>query len=119
MPAEVHEHFDADENLTGTTVVHRESEWDDETRARALALAEWESTLCGCGCGRPILETSRPDQAYLVHTYTCMADKAIQKVRRQDRAKHEKSPEGWDDGRHYYVQPTEVNDQKKPGVDRA
>lgn len=125
MPREVHEHYtletpgDLDSGvMTGYTVITRETEWDDETRGRALGLAQYESHLCGCGCGRPIEETAKPDQAYLVHQYTCMADKAIQKVRRQDRAKHEKAPEGWDDGLHYYAQPTDVSDKKKPGVRR-
>ena len=119
VPLEVHEHFDIDGVLTGTTVIHRQSEWDDETRARAVRLADYEAGLCFCGCGRSIAETSRPDQAYMVHKYICMADKAIQTVRRKEREQHKDAPEGWDSGLHYYAEPAESKDQGKPGVKRG
>lgn len=49
-PSEVHEHFDADGNLTGTTVVTREPEWDDESRNLALDLLEHDRMIHrGCG----------------------------------------------------------------------
>ena len=35
----MHEHFDADGNPAGTTVITREPEWDDDARGRALRLA--------------------------------------------------------------------------------
>jgi hypothetical protein len=50
VPAETHEHYDADGVLTGTTVVQRESEWTDLARERALALGVWEASRCG-SCG--------------------------------------------------------------------
>lgn len=41
-PTETHEHYDADGNLTGVTVVTREAEWDDFEQAKMLALVEYE-----------------------------------------------------------------------------
>jgi len=55
-PSELHEHYDADGNLTGTTVVTREPEWDDESRAWALALALREDNECR-RCGGDMVET--------------------------------------------------------------
>lgn len=42
-PAERHEHYDAEGNLTGVTVVTREPEWDERARTEALAAvyADW------------------------------------------------------------------------------
>ncbi|MCM0622721.1 hypothetical protein [Nocardioides bruguierae] len=48
-PAETHEHYDAAGNLTGTTVVTREPEWDDDERRRLLALAAYHEQTCDRG----------------------------------------------------------------------
>jgi hypothetical protein len=48
-PTERHEHFDADGNLTGVTVVTREAEWDDFERERLIGLAVYERGVCACG----------------------------------------------------------------------
>lgn len=49
VPAERHEHFDAEGNLTGYTVVIRESRIDDADRASLLGLAMFEDQVCRCG----------------------------------------------------------------------
>lgn len=112
MPVEVHEHFDADGNLTGTTTVTRESPWDDESRARVLALAEYESSLCGCGCGQPLVSAMDPSQPWLVDKYVCYAERAKRKVARADaeKAQAQKLPDGWSDGTFYYVKPAQPRD---------
>lgn len=48
-PAERHEHYDADGNLTGYTVVVREPEWDDAERAKKLAHDLYQSGIGPCG----------------------------------------------------------------------
>jgi hypothetical protein len=107
VPTEVHEHFDADGVLTGTTVVTRESAWDDTTRQRAIDLYRYENDLCRCGCGRPASESYNPQAVYKVDHFVCSAGRAIEQVRRRDQeqAKKDKKPEGWNDGRHYYAEP--------------
>lgn len=51
MPEERHEHYDADGNLTGFTVVTREPEWDDEQREAFEDLRAYESEVHVNGCG--------------------------------------------------------------------
>lgn len=111
MPIEVHEHFDDNDVRTGYTVITRESAWDDESRARALALAQYESGLCRCGCGLPVEVGQRTDQAFLVDDIVCQAGKALDRVTREAREKHEKDPAWWD-GRRHYVTP--VDDDRPP-----
>lgn len=55
-PEERHEHYDAEGNLTGYTVVTRESEWGDDDRTRLLALAQYENGLHVCGFHWSLLE---------------------------------------------------------------
>lgn len=104
----MHEHFDADGNLTGTTVITRESEWDDETRERVLALAAHEDLICRCGCGLPMSQ-SHQKSPFLVDTYTCYAGRAVARRKREDEEKAKADPnsfpEGWSDGVHYFVKP--------------
>lgn len=118
MPVEVHEHYDADGNLTGTTVVRREPDWTDEDRGRALRLAEYENGICGCGCQQPIRKAYDKQQAFIVKHTVCQAGRAMDQVKRRDRedAEARKLPAGWDDGRHYFVQPheQEVKDGDRP-----
>lgn len=112
MPSEVHEHFDADGTLTGTTVVTRESAWDEESRERALALQVYEAGICGCGCNQPVGEAYDPKQPYKVSSFTCNAGRAIAIVRKrdEDEAKRAKKPEGWNAGLHYYAEPVKGGD---------
>lgn len=114
----MHEHFDADGNLTGRTVITRESMWDDESRGRALRLAEYEASLCPCGCGLPAAIATSPSPM-VVDTFTCYAGRALEAQRRADQDAHEKDPKSpprdmhgnpvprWDDGLNYYVVPQE------------
>lgn len=95
--------------MVGYTIVTRESEWDDDTRDRALGLAEYQNSLCGCGCGRPAAETIDGKTLYRVHNVVCEAGRAMERVRRDERKKHEKDP-SWDDGRHFFVVPADPND---------
>lgn len=49
-PAEVHEHYDAEGNYAGRTVVTREPEWDDEQREVALEHVRHKKMIHrGCG----------------------------------------------------------------------
>lgn len=48
-PAERHEHYDAEDNLTGYTVVIRESRIDDADRRDLLALLRFRGEVCRCG----------------------------------------------------------------------
>ena len=49
VPSETHKHYDAEGNLTGWTVVERESRIDDADRLDLLALARFEAEICQCG----------------------------------------------------------------------
>ena len=53
---EVHEHYDAAGNLTGRTVVTRESDWDADARAWAIGLLMREAAECK-RCGGDLNET--------------------------------------------------------------
>lgn len=118
----MHEHYDVidagtpDERevLTGRTVVHRESPWDDRSRQRAMRLAEHQRNVCPCGCGQQVDKAWDKDQVWKVDHYTCYAEKARTQVDRQLEKKHENSPPGWDDGRHSFVIP--VDDERPPEV---
>lgn len=48
-PEERHEHYDAEENLTGYTVTTRDSEFNDGDLARLLALRAYQAGICNCG----------------------------------------------------------------------
>lgn len=93
--------------MTGTTVVRRESEWDDTERAYALELDTWESGLCTCGCGLPRAIAHDPEQAFLIDKDICYAARQIERQRRveQEEAKKLNKPDGWDDGMHYIASP--------------
>jgi hypothetical protein len=50
VPAERHEHYDAEGNLTGFTVVVREPEWTDEDVRQLLEQSQVDAEACpGCG----------------------------------------------------------------------
>lgn len=50
VPYERHDHFDADGNQTGYTVVTREPEWDAFELEKMLQLEAFDSEVCA-GCG--------------------------------------------------------------------
>lgn len=57
VPAETHEHYDADGNYTGRTVVTREPRWTDHERHRLLAKLEHDTHICeGCGVHSDLIE---------------------------------------------------------------
>lgn len=119
MPTEVHQHFDANGEPTGHTVVTRESAWNDETRGRALRLAEWKAlSQCPCGSGLPAAECTK-DQAFVVDKQNHFGLKALHKVINQEReqAKRENRPEGWDTGFRYYVKVHEIDRGGRSGGD--
>lgn len=105
MAEEVHEHFDADGNFTGTTVVTRESLWDDASRARAIRLFEYDRSIDPeTGLTQDVAYSDRP---FIVHSDVInYAARAIAKVRAADSEKH-KDDDGWMDGRRYIAQPHE------------
>lgn len=113
MPTEVHEHFDTEGNPTGTTVITRESEWDDSTRNRVLELDAYEALKCPCGCGLLITE-SQKEQPFLVDSVMCHASRAMAEKRRRDEAeaKSKNKPEDWNDGLMYFVRLPEKRDQR-------
>lgn len=82
----MHEHFDAENNLIGTTVVTRESPWDDASRGRALRLDEYEASFCTCGCGQPLAIARDPDQIFMVDELTCYARRALDEVQEKRQA---------------------------------
>lgn len=114
MPREVHEHFDADGNLTGSTVITRESAWDEQTRTRVLELAAFEDSLCRCGCGVP-MDVAHKEGPFKVDTFTCWADRAMRVKREYDeqQAKKDQLPDGWNWGRHYFVVPVDETEARR------
>lgn len=114
-PREVHEHYDADGILTGTTVVTHEPLWDDEDRGRALALDEYEHSICPCGCQQTIADATDPTRAFVIEDYVCLARRALAKHERAvtDRAEKTKKPEGWADGLNHYISRSFVPDPKQ------
>lgn len=60
---EVHEHFDAEGNPAGRTVVTAESPWTAEARAWALGLTLREHADCR-RCGGSLTETTDPAYAW-------------------------------------------------------
>lgn len=120
-PREVHEHFDADGNFTGQTIVRHEPLWDDADRARAIELYDFDRGQCPCGCGQQIAEASvsNPNRGYRIETYTCYARKALETAKRQagEQAERTKKPDGWNDGVIYYVAGTADRPQRGVNAD--
>lgn len=69
MPSETHRHYDADGNLTGFTVVERESRVDDADRIEMLALARYEAEVCDCGYHSSLTEDEA--NTFTPETHTC------------------------------------------------
>ena len=102
----MHEHYDVENNLTGTTVVTRESLWDDASRARAFRLFEYDKSI-DSETGLPIEDAYR-DQPFLVeHRTVNYAARAIAR-KRAEHAEDHKDDDHWFEGRRYFAQvPTE------------
>lgn len=122
VPAEVHQHYDADGNPCRAadavmTVVEREPEWTDEDRELAMKLDEYEAGLCPCGCGQPVDEAADTKRSFSVDKFTCLARRAIESVKRADfekaKAGKEEPPVGWDDGLTYYIDDSFVREPKE------
>lgn len=103
MAREVHEHFDVDGNLTGTTVVTRESLWDDASRGLAMRLYEHDNSIDhDTGLAKDVAYARR---GFVVHNDVInYARKAIETQRAKDAEEHKDEP-GWMDGRRYIAQP--------------
>ena len=99
-------------------MVTREPEWDDDTRDQASGFTEYQSGICGCGCGLPAVEAHDSQRAFEVHTTTCYARRALDKVRRDSEAAHKNDTEGiWSSGLFFYAQTGAViatSDQSAP-----
>lgn len=116
----MHQHYDADGNPCRAadahlTVVKREPEWTDEDRELAFKLDEYEASLCPCGCGRPVDEATDKARSFSVESYTCLARRAIEIVKRKalEAAGGDEAPEGWDDGLIHYIDDSFVREPKE------
>lgn len=85
VPTERHEHYDADDNLTGYTVVIRESRIDDSDRAALLGLAMFEAQVCRCGF-HPSLADDK-ENVFAAESRTCPVCAGYA---RQERELHER-----------------------------
>lgn len=118
---ETHEHFDPDGNLTGTTIVTRESEWDDYARSLAMALDVFEATRCpSChnwdalvplkASLRHVTWEQHDGRKVEVAQYRCIYCGAADLIKRDDHKRHEKDQPaagtaGWADGRMFVARP--------------
>ena len=116
----MHQHYNADGDYTGHTVVTRESLWDESARGRALRLQEHEDAPVS-STGLPMAEAHK-EQPFKVDKFVDYAHRAVERVKRADRADAEKKygkdkvPEGLFDGHHYYaVLPDQSELREDPG----
>jgi hypothetical protein len=91
-PTERHDHFDADGEFTGHTIITREPEWDDRTRDRHLALAEYHAGIhMGCGLHESI---ASDDPYFALEDTTCPVCAAIDlQMRVRGKQEHEREQE--------------------------
>lgn len=86
----MHEHFDAEDNFTGSTVITRQAEWDDESRELAMADSYLDAKACP-GCGNDLEVSLQPGHSWDVDEDTvCYACAALTTVRRDSQKDHEK-----------------------------
>jgi len=109
VPAERHEHYDPDGNLTGYTIVERESRIDDGDRAELLGLARYEAELCMCGY-HPSLTDPDAGNVFTPESRTCHVCGGMavwQRIEHEQQAKtpHDAPPRTPRhlDGRHSYM----------------
>lgn len=90
---ETHEHYDTDGALTGTTVVTRESEWDDEQRQIMLEHLDYKRKTARCG-HHPIegmdSGVGRLVEHATVKCLDCAAEEAARKAWHDNRPGHDK-----------------------------
>ena len=87
----------------------REPEWDDDTRDQAFEFTDYLASICGCGCGLPVAESHDPHRAFKIHTVTCYARRAIDKVQRDQDQEHKNDTDGvWASGKFLYAEPGDV-----------
>lgn len=106
-------------------MVTRESEWDDNSRARAEALSVFEAETCtGCGL-HPTIATD-PANVFTFDEHTCPVCKGQDiygrvVADRDDRATNDKAPPGSprpSDGRHIYLRQVDPEEVEKIRRDR-
>lgn len=127
-PEERHEHYDAEGNLTGFTIVTREVEWDDRQRARMEALSIYERGVCSCGFHESL--TNDKANAFTFEVKTCPVCRGAAKFDRIQQHSDEQSdktlgdnpPPGLSrsaDGRRTFIRqmsPLEVAAMQRPSV---
>jgi hypothetical protein len=101
------------------TVVTREPEWDEESRARALRLREYENGLCPRH-GVPRSVCRDPEVQWVVHEDVDYAERQEKGFERLKAAPHEnEKPDRagrlWDDGRRFWARPYDPH--RDPPVD--
>lgn len=68
-PTERHDHYNADGEHTGYTVITREPEWDDHSRDELLALGRYELGVHSCGYHESL--TRNPTNVFMPTEETC------------------------------------------------
>lgn len=83
-PEEVHEHYDAEGNFTGRSVVAREPEWDDEQRAIVFGRIDYDAHVHQ-RCGNHVGRAMDPSLNRLVDRveFECLDCQAIDAARRK------------------------------------
>lgn len=91
------------------TIVTREPEWDDSSRARAMKLDAYERSI-DKETGLPVSE-AYSDRPFIVHSdIVNYAARAIDRTKREDEAEHGDDPR-WFDHRNYYAEVYEPPDE--------
>lgn len=108
----MHEHYDAEDNLTGYTVVTREAEWSDVERGKMLDLAEYEAGIHVDGCGYHSTVANDRGNYFTVESETCpLCAQLARKQRIQQAAETEAEKKAQPstprpgDGRRTYLRP--------------
>ena len=103
--SETHDHYDADGNFTGRTVVTREPEWDDEQRDIALELADYRRNVhhaCGTHISKAMDDTVLRDVG--VTKVVCLDCKRIDEARKAFHAANRHTEATCDcDDRIFYI----------------
>lgn len=79
-PEERHEHYDAQGELTGYTLVTRDPEFDDGDLERLLALRHYQAGVCDCGNHESL--TSDKSNVFAFEYRTCNVCKGVDQWRR-------------------------------------
>ena len=87
---EIHRHFDADGNQTGSTEVVIPSPWDEDSRDEAEALHEADLLICP-HCGNLREDCSQPDGGWYPQRNICYASGALEVAQWRYHEKHKKA----------------------------